>query len=157
MVIVWKVTDLAFLKKESGRHIFFSQSTSSSLYSEVMFSGSRNLLSFHVCAKNISAAYVYKYKIRKTKLIQKDQFNSTPIILSISDEIKLFFLLREWDFDYAHWESSCNWTVERSLTALITHIHWFWNCQTWVLDDKRDFVRCRLVLQSDFSQQCHNV
>lgn len=31
MVIVWNVTDLAFLKKESGRHMCFSQSTSNSL------------------------------------------------------------------------------------------------------------------------------
>lgn len=32
--MVWNVTDLAFLKKESGRHIFFSHSTSSNLREE---------------------------------------------------------------------------------------------------------------------------
>ena len=114
MVIVWKVTDLAFLKNESGRHIFFNQSTSSNLeltytndnllhilvelikkksfekreiredifnkfydewngffkwnydtylYSDVIFSGNRSLLSFQVWAKNISAAYVWKSNI----------------------------------------------------------------------------------------------
>lgn len=58
MVIVWNVTDLAFLKKESGRHMCFNQSTSSKRYSCVMFSGNLSRWSFHVCAKKISAAYV---------------------------------------------------------------------------------------------------
>lgn len=58
--MVWNMTDLAFLKNESGLHIFFNHSTSKSLYSEVIFSGSLKRWSFQVWAKKISAAYVYK-------------------------------------------------------------------------------------------------
>ena len=56
--MVWKVTFLAFLKKESGRQMRSSHSMGNSLYSLVMLSDNISLWSFHSMPKNISAAYV---------------------------------------------------------------------------------------------------
>ena len=56
--MVWKVTFLAFLKKESGRQMRSSHSMGNSLYSLVMLSDNISLWSFHSIPKNISAAYV---------------------------------------------------------------------------------------------------
>lgn len=129
MVIVWNVTDFAFLKKlfrentrncsfciqsfynfiiieyswncslifqyfqrkknthESGRHIFFNQSTSINRYSEVIFSGNRRRWSFHVWAKNISAAYVILFSS-----IESSPFPKLKKNLFISRELYYFHL-----------------------------------------------------------------
>lgn len=58
MLISWKVTFLAFLKKQSGLQMSCSQPTSRIRYSSLMFSGRRRRGSLQLCAKKMSATYV---------------------------------------------------------------------------------------------------
>lgn len=78
MLISWKVTFLAFLKKQSGLQMSCSQPTSRIRYSSLMFSGRRRRGSLQLCAKKMSATYVYN----KRKLVSICPVSGTLLVFS---------------------------------------------------------------------------
>ena len=58
--MVWNVTLLAFLKKESGLQISVNHSTGNNLYSEVMLSGNTSLKQMKINEKWASVQAILK-------------------------------------------------------------------------------------------------